>query len=348
MTIRSTAVPGARTPFRPRLALAGLAVGCLALTACGSTDDGADTGAADTADSGSSDTGQSSYPVSVPDCDQELTFDAAPERVLTIGSAAVSLLDAAGATSRVVARSGEFGAPLPDDLTDPPEAEVIDPSDPSTEAVIGTGADLVYGYGLFNADGDQLRDAGMPVMTVLGECGQDTGQESEDVAFSTISDDIRRLGTVFGTEDEAEASATALDDRVADLAAQAPTDDPSVAWVYFFSLSDGPSAYGGEGMPQAVMDEAGLDNVFGEEDAFITLDVESLLAADPEWLVLSYGTNGESAEDAREQLLAVEGTEELTAVQEDRIILVPWQVSQPSTEAADGLEQLVEATSAGR
>ena len=53
------------------------------------------------------------YPLTVADCGRDVTIGSAPRRVLTIGTAAVELLDAAGASDRIVARTKKFGASLP-------------------------------------------------------------------------------------------------------------------------------------------------------------------------------------------------------------------------------------------
>ena len=82
--------------------------------------------------------------LTVADCGRDVTIGSAPRRVLTIGTAAVELLDAAGASDRIVARTGEFGASLPADLKNPPsDGLIIDPSDLTTEEIIAAEPDLI-------------------------------------------------------------------------------------------------------------------------------------------------------------------------------------------------------------
>ncbi|WP_136519934.1 ABC transporter substrate-binding protein [Cellulomonas telluris] len=314
---------------RTRLPASGGAALLLALTACTTPAAG----------------GAAQDGVTVGDCGAEVVLDTPPGSVMTVGTAAVALLDAAGAADRITARSGEFGAPLPEGLQDPPSDDlVVDPSDPTTEAVLTADPDVVLGYGLFAADPEQVRAAGIELLTVQGECGHDASTDAPaEVTLATVSDDVRRLGTVFGTSDVADDAADALDARVAD-AERAPTSE-TAAWLYFFSSSDPLSGYGGTGMPHAVLEAAGLRNVLGdEEDAYLTVAVESLLAEQPDWVVLSYGLYGESEDDARAALLAQPGVDRLTAVQEGRVVLLPGDASAPSPAAVDGLERLVAAT----
>lgn len=315
-------------PAVPRLAAAGGTVLLLALAGCSAPAAGDADGA-----------------VTVEDCGAEVVLDARPESVLTVGTAAVALLDAAGAADRITARSGEFGAPLPPGLTDPPSDDlVVDPSDPTTEAVLTADPDVVLGYGLFAADPDQVRAAGIELLTVQGECGHDASTDAPaEITLATVGEDVRRLGEVFGTSDVAGEAADALDARVTE-ATREPTGD-SAAWLYFFSSTDPLSAYGGTGTPHALLEAAGLRNVLGDQqEAYLTVAVESLLAAQPDWVVLSYGLYGETEEQARATLLAQPGADRLDAVREGRVVLLPGDASAPSPAAVDGLERLVAAT----
>ena len=318
---------------RPTLVTTTLVASALALAGCAAP-----------AASTSQATDDGAYPVTVTDCGEEVQIAERPERVLTVGTAAVELLDAAGASSAISARTAEFDAALPATLTSAPSDDLIlDPADPTTESIVGAAPDPVLGYGLVPADPAQVTAAGIPLLTVQGECGHDASTATETVDLGTITADVRRLGTVFGTEETADAAADALDARVA--AASRPATGASAAWVYYFSSEDPLSSYGNAGMPAAVLDAAGLTNVFADQsDAYLTVSAESLLQAQPTWLVLTYGLYGETAEQARAELLAEPGIAQLDAVKAGRIVLVSADTSSPSPAAVSGLEQIVAGT----
>ena len=99
-----------RPSLRTLAAAAATTLG-LTLTGCGATTTGTPASAG--------------YPLTVADCGRDVTIDSAPQRVLTIGTAAVELLDTADASDRIVARTREFGAPLPADLKNPPSNNLI-------------------------------------------------------------------------------------------------------------------------------------------------------------------------------------------------------------------------------
>lgn len=331
----------ARRARRAPLAAGGVLAAALALGACtGTAQSAAPAGTPTSGTSGAS--GATSYPLTVADCGTDVTFDAAPERVMTIGTDAIALLDAAGAGDRVVARSGEFGADLPDGLTDPPtDAVVVDPSDPTTEQIIGADVDVVVGYGFFNADPATLAQAGVRLLTVSAECGHDVGGGAQGVTFDTVLGDVERFGAVFDTAATAATAVDGLRERVEAATADDAGATRTAAAVYYFSSSAPLSAYGGAGILQSVLGASGLDNVYGDEPTpYLEVSVESLLAADPDVVVLVHGLHGDTFEEARARFLAEPGVADLQAVAADRVVGMVANQSTGSPAAVDGLEHL--------
>jgi iron complex transport system substrate-binding protein len=323
--------------MRPKLIPAAAAAALtFTLAACGSgpeTEETAETG--------------SQYPLTVENCGEQVTIETEPEAVLTIGHSAVALLDAAGATDRIIARSGEFHAPLPEGLQNPPEdVEVIDPADPAAEAIIGSGADIVVGYGLFTAAPEALEAAGLPNLIVAGECNHDEAVV-DAIGFESVFADIERYGEVFGTQDAAAASIEGFRAELSELEATAPAETQTVASVYYWSSSSSMSAHGGLSMAHDVLDRANLENVYAaEQSAYFEASFETLLDADPQVIVLSYGGYGESFEDAKAQLLSEPGAADLQAVQSDRIIGVGATDLNPDQGALRGLATVIEGAAA--
>lgn len=321
-----------------RLAALGVAT-LLALAGCTTT---APQAAAPSAASGQP---AASYPLAVTDCGKEVTFQAAPTKVMTIGSDAIALLDAAGAADRIIARSGEFGAELPAGLTHPPtDATIVDPSDPTTEKILGSGAETVIGYGFFKADAKALADAGITLLTISGECGHDANAEVKPVDFDLILGDVSRFGRVFGTVEVADRAVNALSSRIKAVRDAKPTATRSAAAVYYFSSTAPMSAYGGAGILHTQLAMNGLTNAYGDQPkTYLEVSTESLLKADPEVIVLAYGLFGETFETAKKRLLAEPGAKDLRAVKAGRIIPLRANQTSASTAAVDGLEALHKA-----
>lgn len=292
---------------------------------------------------------EAAYPVTIENCGESLVIEAEPASVLTIGTSAVALLDAAGASDRITARAGEFGAELPAGLDNPPtDAEIVDPSDPAIEAIVGTEADVIVGYGLFNASDDDLAAVGITNIVIDGECSHDAAL-TDKTDFDAIFADVERLGTVFGTSEAAAARVAELQAEVDELSAVEPaqTDGEAAAVVYYFFDGATMSARGGQGIADDVLTRAGFSNVYGDEPSvYLEANIETLLDADPHTIVLAYGLYGESFDDALALFMAEPGAENLTAVQEDRVIGVLASDLAPDPGAVRGLRQVLEGTGA--
>ncbi|WP_156759104.1 ABC transporter substrate-binding protein [Microbacterium karelineae] len=285
------------------------------------------------------------FPLTIENCGEELTIDAEPQTILTVGTSSVSLLDAAGASDRIIARTGEFGAELPADLQNPPtSAEVLDPADPAIETIVGSEADIIVGYGLFNASEDDVAAAGIPNVIIDGECSHDaalTGQTD----FEAIFADVERLARIFGTESDAAANLTTLRAELDELTATAPepSDDAEAAVVYYFSESASLSARGGQGIADDVLARAGYGNVYGDEPSvYLEANIETLLDADPAMIVIAYGMYGESFDDALAKLRSEPGAEDLAAVRSGAVVGVPGSSLAPDPGAIDGLRVVLE------
>ena len=326
-----------------RHASAVAALAALALLAGCAGSPGADPGADDQRDA-------SAYPVTVDNCGEEITIDAAPTAVFTVGTTALWNLHAAGAGDRVVARSGEFGSDLNNDQLTAFYADVpiIDPSDPTTEAIISTGTDLVIGYGLFNASAEALAEAGIGVLDNSDECGggHGGGGAADGVTVDMILADIERFGAVFDTHEKADAAVAQMRSELEALAAQRPDDEATALIAYYFLGSFG--SHGGTNVSGDVLHRAGLVNVFADEPGlFIDPSLEAVSDSDPDYVIVNYGIEGESYEEARDAFLAEPGVSDLRAVQEGRIIGVPNQQLTFTAGAIDGIRTLIEGRLAG-
>lgn len=287
------------------------------------------------------------YPLTIENCGAEVEITSEPATVMTIGTSAIALLDAAGASDRITARSGEFGAELPEGLETPPDnAPIVDPSDPTAEVIIGAEPDIIVGYGLFNAAPEDVAAAGIPEIVIDGECSHDAALTAK-TDFNAIFADVERLATIFGAQTAAAENLADLRGELDRLTAAASnhSERGTAAVVYYFSESSSLSARGGQGIADDVLDRAGFDNVYGDEPSvYLEANVETLLDADPDTIVLAYGLHGESFEDAKLHLLSEPGARELSAVTADRVIGVLASDLSPDPGALRGLRAVLEGT----
>ncbi|MFT3887154.1 MAG: ABC transporter substrate-binding protein [Arachnia sp.] len=331
----------------PRLLAAGLAL--LTVTACSAPATAPPrTSPTITPASSPASTG-TAYPVTVSDCGTDVTVREAPRKVLTIGVAAVLQLDAAGAGDRIIGRAGEFDAGLGGADMDAKYAAVpiVDPSDPSAEAIVGTGADLVAGYGFYNVDPTTLADAGITSLTNLPDCGHDAGEAAPTpVTLDLVAEDIERWGRVFDTEETANAAAAELRAQVEELSTRRPAKTETAALLYYFGGALG--SHGATNLTNDLMRRAGFENIYGDQNLlYLDPSRESVIDADPDWIILNYGVEGDTFDEALARLTAEPGFAELRALKEGRVIGLPNGQAIATTGAVDGLRTLLEGHEKG-
>jgi iron complex transport system substrate-binding protein len=302
-----------QTPMVVGLAAALLSAGC------GDSDDTAST--AET---------ESVYPLTIDTCGEQVTLDQRPEAIFTSGTTPVNLLVGVGAADAIVGRSGEFGQNLVEGVGEAVEdVPVVTPDRPAAELVIGSGADLMFSDPP-NLEGlrPQLEAAGV---TVLSTCNHDT--------FEEVWSSVELLGRMMGTEDRASTLVAGLEERVEEVEASRPGGDNSAAVVSVFENTL--YADGNATLKHSMLEVLGLRNVFADQDQeTFEVNVETLIDADPEVIVLAYGSNGETFEDARQILTETPGADEITAVRNNAIVGIPFTLSFGSPQALDGLEGL--------
>jgi iron complex transport system substrate-binding protein len=306
--------------LRPTPMVVALATALL-LAGCGDSDDAASTAAA-----------KSVYPLTIDNCGQEITLGQRPEAIFTSGTTPVNLLVGVGAADAIVGRSGEFGQDLVEGVGEAVEdVPVATPDRPTAEVVIGSGADLLFSdppnlEGL----GPQLDAAGVKV---LSTCNHNT--------FEEVWSSLDLLGRMMGTEDQTGTLVDGLQERLEDVEAGRPGGDRRAAVVSVFESTL--YADGNATLKHSMLEILGLRNVFADQDQeTFEVNVEALIDADPEVIVLAYGTDDETFEDARRILAETPGADQIAAVRDDAIVGIPFTLSYGSPEAVDGLEGLAE------
>lgn len=323
------------------LALAGVAL-ATGLAACGSSAD-------DTAPPTSTSTGD--YPVTVKNCGANVTFDAAPERVVLLKGSPVSYLHELGVMDRVTARAGVFPKEYFDEATNAELDDVrlltdkLDTSGHlqiSKEIVIAEEPDLVLGE-VDNLSRETLGGVGIPLIEepALCKAGADT-----DPSFDDIDAQLELYGRVFGREDEAAAAIDRLTERREAISARvskAGTSGPRTAAVLYPTVGGGTTyAYGNTSMAQPQLEAAGFTNVFADVDERVfEVTLEELLGRNPDVLVLLHSDGDPAA--VTKAVTDLPGADRLTAVANGDVMPQLFNFTEPASPlAVDGLENIVE------
>jgi iron complex transport system substrate-binding protein len=275
---------------------------------------------------------ESVFPLTIDNCGEQVTLDQRPEAIFTSGTTPVNLLVGVGAADAIVGRSGEFGQELVEGVGEAvDDVPVVTPDRPTAEVVIGSGADLMFSDPP-NLEGlrPQLEAAGV---RVLSTCNHDT--------FEEVWSSVELLGRMMGTEDRASTLVAGLEERLGEVAASRLGGDSSAAVVSVFQNTL--YADGNATLKHSMLEVLGLRNVFADQDQeTFEVNVETLIDADPEVIVLAYGSDGETFQDARQILSGTPGAGQITAVRSNAIVGIPFTLSFGSPQAVDGLEGLAE------
>lgn len=334
--------------IRRRTAIVAAALGLLA-AACGdddavatpqataaSEDASAPTTPADAVSATTVAGGGSGFPLTFTNCDQEFTLESAPQRVLLMEAAAPSLLFAAGAMDRVVARIEDF----PEEYYTSEEMEVLDaiPAlqaeatstggvEVSLEAIIGYEPDIVIGFDTETITADALADVGIQLYVMPPFC-----DNPPKPSFDSIVDEVRFYGQLFGTSDVADAAAEELAAAVAS-AADAPVADGKTAAALYVS-SDGSAiyAYSALGMVHPQMEALGMTNVFAELGERVPeVSIEEVIDRNPDILVLLYDDTGLTPDEIAALVTDLPGAGSITAVAEGAVYPMLFNYAEPPT-----------------
>lgn len=286
----------------------------------------------------SSASAESPYPVEVTSCGHTTTVEARPERAVTLNQGATEVALALGVEDQMAGT-----AYLDDAVPSTWEAAydavpVLSREYPSREDLLAAQPDFVYAsYGsAFDAKvaGTQDDLAAVGIASYLSPFGCADDAERPEPAFDAVWDEVEAVGAAFGVPDRAAELRTDQQELLDTLAGTGAGEGLDVLW--FDSGDKTPYVGAGGGGPQLVLDAVGATNVFadlggGWEEA----SWEKVVEADPDVIVLA-DASWSTADDKQDYLEADPVLSQLTAVQEQAFVVVPFSESTPGVRLADG------------
>lgn len=280
--------------------------------------------------------------VSVDNCGDTVTLDAAPETVTVLKPASVTTLSRLGVLDRVTHRAGHYPAGYYDDTTNralddiPSITDQTDESGHlqiSREEVVVTDPDLVLGE-TDTVNRQTLASSGIPLIEEPALCGA-----LGEVTWDDVWDQIRVYGTVFDREEEAETYVSELQDQLNGMETGAG-DDLSIAVLYPTIGGGVTYAYGAGSMATPVVTATGADNVYGDQPQRVfEVAAEDIVDRNPD-VILALHSDGR-AEDIVEAVNRLPGIGTTTAGRERNILPMLLNYAEPPTPlAVDGVEKL--------
>jgi len=317
-----------RSFVRPRAA-AVAAFAILAVTGCSVQPIGEASTAPSTAPAAS---------VTVANCDTEVSFIAAPERVVTIKSSTTEALLALGLGERIIGMAFQDG-PVPEQwAAEAASIPVISPQVPSEEAILELEPDLVFGgwESAFSPDGAGARAdlAALGIASYVSPAACQSAGQPAKLSFDDIDAHIQELADIFRVD-----ASNLLAAQRATLASLEPIGAGRTA-LWYSSGNDTPFVGAGIGAPQLVLETVGLSNIAGDVNAtWAPLNWEAVVDANPDFIVL-IDAAWNTAQSKIELLDANPATAVLPAVQNRRYLILPFAASEAGVRTVEAAASL--------
>ncbi|WP_404312890.1 ABC transporter substrate-binding protein [Agrococcus terreus] len=320
--------------LRTSIALAASAL-VVALAGCSAAAPAATPAASDGATPGTSADGTAP----IVDCGIEVAPRAEPaERIVAVKSTAADLVAALGLGDALISTAFLDAEPEDAAVAAAPTIEGM----PGREALLALEPDaVVAGWeSAFapEAAGDRasLHALGITTWVSPAAC---RSTDVEPLTWDALLHELEQAGAALGVP---EAGAELAAEQRAALDRVQPVEDAPTA-LWYSSGEDAPYVGGGSGAPALVLDTAGLENVAADVDeAWTTMSWEAVAAADPDVIVL-VDAAWHSAESKLERLRANPATAQLRAVQEERVVVVPFPMAEAGVGSVAAAQLVADA-----
>ncbi|RRS01512.1 ABC transporter substrate-binding protein [Glycomyces terrestris] len=298
--------------------------------------------------------GATAYPLTVENCGQEVVFDAAPQRVVSLDQGSTEILLSLGLEDRMVG-TASWTDPVLESLADA-NAEVPRLADeaPTYEVVLSTEPDFVTAsFGRHFAQGgvagrDRFAETGIESYLSPTDCDGDVsinggGTRTRPLTIDALYQEIRELAAIFDVPSRGEDLVAELEARRQAALEEVAASDLTAA--FWFSDLKTPYVAGGLGAPALLAEDLGVENVFADlPDDWPATTWEDFVDRDPDVIVMAdLGRErwpGDQAAEKTEFLTTDPVTQGLTAVAEQRLIPLHGAELNPSIRMVDGLEAL--------
>lgn len=288
------------------------------------------------------------FPLTIENCGVDLTLNAAPQRVIVMDPAAVSILSEIGALDHVVARIGQYPAAYFSDEVNAQIAAIPELAAEkgqtggaviSLETVLNLRPDLIIGYETETLTRDSLAHFGVGLYVIPPFCDAPPA-----VSFANVYAEVRVYGTMFDRADAAETAATRLEQQVAGALGSPVAHGERTAALYVAADGSAVYAYSRLGMVDVQMTALGLTNIYADlPERVAEISMESLISGDPEVLIILYPDPATTPEQITSLVTGLPGASVISAIKTGRVYPVLFSYSEPpSPLAVDGLSLLAE------
>lgn len=271
----------------------------------------------------------------------ETTYEKAPEKVLAVYQGSIETLLALGLQDHIVAAAGLDNA-VPDSMKAAFDSlNYLDEFTPSKETVTMLEPDMILSWGsLFQEKtlGDTMDWINKGTNVYINS---NTARNDSPRTLENEYQDILNLGIIFDVQDRAEAIVNKMKSTIADVLAQAGSQQEKPSVMILESNDDTFTNYGADSLGGDMVTQLGAE--LANPDAS-EVGKEDIIAADPDVIFVVYMPySGDDPQTIQDEKLAVFNDDKtfqsLSAVKNGRV--VPIMLSEmyaAATRTQDGIE----------
>jgi iron complex transport system substrate-binding protein len=268
--------------------------------------------------------GSSPFPVT-DDLGRQVNIEQTPQSIVSLAPSVTEILFALGLGDKVVGVTE--ACDYPDEAKEKPKVGGYFST--SLESILDKDPDLILTDG-FDPVADQVEEMGIPMLVL----------QPTDV--DGILKDIRLVGQVMNVEGKAGKLAESLQQRLDAVTGKTAgvTTRPTVFYEIDASDQTKPWTVGPGSLADSLISLAGGQNILQEGGAYPQINLETLLSADPDLVIL-----GDYPYVTPEQVMARTGVwQQVPAVKNARVYAIsdPSLTSRPGPRIIDGLEEMAE------
>lgn len=273
---------------------------------------------------------ETTYPLTVKDATgKEVTFEKAPERIISTSPAETEILFALGLDDRIVGVS---------EYDDYPEAALAKPKvggvvTPNEEAILSHNPDLVIGgISMEKAVADKLKSLGMPVYV------------THPKKLDDIMNNITAMGVITNRQEQAEKLVAQMKQDIAEVKDAVKNIKPEEKKKVYLEFSPGWTVGKGEFMDELIT-LSGAINVASDTEGWNAISEEKILRDDPDVILYANGiVDTATSKKLEDIILSRKGWEKMKAIRDKQVFGMDQNMlSRPGPRITQGLKDVAKA-----
>jgi iron complex transport system substrate-binding protein len=302
-----------------------------------------------------------SYPLTVENCGQKVTFDKAPNKIVSIGQGMTEVLYSLGLADKVAGTAVWVGPVLPQYAEANARIKRLANNDPSFESIVGLEPDLVAAEFEWHvgpmgsvAKREQFSDLGIHTYIAPADCVAKTNTDGGDgvrkelFSMDLVYREISELAQIFDVSDRGDTLIADLKAReaaaVASIKGATAKNLPIVFWFSSKETKGDAFIAGKNSAPAYILKTIGAKNVVSTEEEWPLVGWETIAQANPAVIVIAtMDRRRYAADDPAVKIGFLESdpvVSQLDAVKNKRFVMMDAQSMNPTIRTIDGIETL--------